>query len=229
MTDNNLLWAETAVTNELSALANLPKQNINKPGSPFYVSLLKIASIVKGGYLQEYAALNGIKRACAALTWIPQKEIDYQWRRAYQRAEPRHPNEQNSLPTPIKQTRYQITEHDLVTGKTRVVCDIPPKTAVKAAELARLISTYAETGEVPKRRNLTVFPIDVAEKAIIGLQFPRYTIGLRRMVILTATHFLHGGLWEDHKNGRFDIVISLKNPAKFGDFYRPPYMGQYAE
>jgi hypothetical protein len=228
MNDNAELWAETAVTNELTTLARLPKQNINKPGSPFYVCLLKIASIVKGGYLREYEALNGIKRSCAALTWIPQDEIDYQWRRAYQRAKPRHPKEQNRLPTPIKQTQYQITEHDLVTGKTRVVCDVHPKTAVKAAELAELISEYAETGEIPKRRNLTVFPIDVAEKAVIGLQFPRYTIGLRYMVILAASHFLHGGLWEDHKNGRLDIVIPLKNPAKFGDFYHPSYMGKNA-
>ena len=47
--EKSRLWAQAAFGSELKALANLPAENINKPGSTFSITLLKIASIVNGG------------------------------------------------------------------------------------------------------------------------------------------------------------------------------------
>lgn len=219
--DLDRLWADTAIDGELSAIATMPEgTNINKPGSLLFISLLKIASIVKGGYLPEHEALNSIKRSCAAFTWIPQKEIDYQWKRAYQKSEPRHRIEQNSTPTTqqkqLAPTRYQITQHDLVTGKTIVLCDVGEKTAVKSAELARMVSLFVKTGEIPQRSNLAASVICLwPNKAEIKLKFSHYGNGLNNCVIL-ACHFLQGGMSFDYKNGQFDVIIPLEHDLKIG-------------
>jgi hypothetical protein len=84
-------WAETAVSSELATIAEQAPHNICKPGSPFFVSLLKVASIVKGNHMSSVLVLAAIKRTCAPLTWVPQRQIDYQWKRAYAVAEPRFP------------------------------------------------------------------------------------------------------------------------------------------
>lgn len=217
MLDLDRQWADTAMDGELCAIATMPEgTNINKPGSLLFISLLKIASIVKGGYIPEHEALNSIKRSCAAFTWIPQKEIDYQWKRAYQKSEPRHRNEQNSTPTVPQKTMYQITQYDLVTGKTIVLCDVAPKTAVKSAELARMVSLFVKTGEIPQRSNLAASAICMwPDKAEIKLKFSHYGKGLNHCVIL-ACHFLQGAMSIDYKNGQFDVIIPLEHELKIG-------------
>lgn len=221
MIDLDRQWADTAIDGELCAIATMPEgTNINKPGSLLFISLLKIASIVKGGYIPEHEALNSIKRSCAAFTWIPQKEIDYQWKRAYQKSEPRHRNEQNSTPTTQhkqqEESRYQITQYDLVTGKTIVLCDVAPKTAVKAEELARMVSLFVRTGEIPQRSNLAASVICMwPSKSEIKLKFSHYGNGLNHCVIL-ACSLLQGGMATDYKNGQFDVIIPLEHELKIG-------------
>ena len=216
MLDLDRQWADTAMDGELSAIATMPDgTNINKPGSLLFISLLKIASIVKGGYIPDHEALNSIKRSCAAFTWIPQKEIDYQWKRAYQKSEPRHRGP-SSTPSATQKTAYQITQHDLVTGKTIVLCDVGEKTAVKAEELARMVSLFVKTGAIPHRSDLAASVICVwPDKADIKLKFSRYGNGLNHCVIL-ACSFLQGAMATDYKNGQFDVIIPLEHELKIG-------------
>lgn len=82
-------WAETAVNDELDKIRRLPANtNIFKPGNPFWQSLFKIASIVNGDYKTPQAVFTEIEASCSHLS-IPRKDLQYQWRRACQQAEPR--------------------------------------------------------------------------------------------------------------------------------------------
>lgn len=209
-------WAETAIDNELSLLARLPDgTNINKPGNPIFISMLKIADMVVSGYVPDHEALNGVKKSLCTSTHIPQKEIDYQWSRAMKRAEPRH-REPSRTPSATQKTAYQITQHDLVTGKTIVLCDVGEKTAVKAQELAHMVSLFVKTGEIPHRANLAASVICLwPAKAEIELKFSHYGNGLNHCVIL-ACSFLQGGMLTDYKNGVFDVVIPLEHYLKMG-------------
>ena len=222
---NSQLWADKAIDNELSTLAKMPDgTNINKPGNSIFISMLKIASIVRGGYVPEHEALNCVKKSLCTFTFahIPPKEIDYQWQRAMQRAKPRHPKEQNRLPKTEKTTRYQITEHDLRTGKTKVLREVPPKTVVKAREMAAQIKTYVLHGEIAKKSKMTVYTVNIwhdSQKVDLLLTFPRYTLALADCVSV-ACGMLHGSMSDDFKNGKFDVIIPLnfdmKNSPKNG-------------
>lgn len=89
--DLDRMWSEAGIEKELKKLANLPEENINKPGSVFSICLLKIASIVKGSGADHFyssEALEMIKKACPPD--IKPKEIERQWKRAMKVAEPRH-------------------------------------------------------------------------------------------------------------------------------------------
>lgn len=207
---NSQLWANTAIDNELSALAKMPEgTNINKPGSLLYVSLLKIASIVKGGYVPEHDALDGVKKSLCAFTWIPQKEIDYQWERAYRKAGPRHPTEQNRLPTAKKKKTVAgyIQTYDTKTGKTGKR-PFTPQIASKAAEMAGQIRAYVSHGEI-KKSNMMIETVCMWPKKVdLILRFPRYTAALHDCVIV-ACGLLNGGLSDAQRNGRFEVIIPL--------------------
>lgn len=85
------LWTESAIESELKQLANLPEQNINKPGSVFSICLLKLASIAKGSGARHVGTDSlrvSIHAACP--DYIKPKEIDRQWQRALKVATPRY-------------------------------------------------------------------------------------------------------------------------------------------
>lgn len=218
---NNQLWADRAIDSELSTLAKMPDgTNVNKPGNPIFVSMLKIASIVRGGYVPEHEALNSVKKALCTFAHIPQKEIDYQWKRVMRIAKPRHPNEQNRLPKQTKKTdtgpRWQITEYDLTTYKMRVLRELSPKTAVKARDMAEQIKAYVLHGEISKKSNMTIHMVNIwhgTGKVDLILTFPRYTLALADCVAV-ACAMLHGGMSDDFKNGKFDVIIPLNHNVK---------------
>lgn len=226
--DLNNMWAERAIDNELSEIHMMAKvENINKTGSGFSLSLLKIASIVKGSEITDLEALNSIKRACAAYTWIPQKEIDRQWKRAYQKARPRYPNLQNRLPKPVQKkqcadlrtekTRWQIREFDLTTYETKVLREVSPKIVAKSRQMASEIKSYVEDGEIRQGSNLAISTVCLwPRKVDLILSFSRCTLALRDCVMV-ACSMLKGSLSEDFKNGRFSVII----PLNLGDFDPP--------
>lgn len=91
--DRKRKWFEVAISKELEAIQNLPVDlNIRKPSNPFWISMIKIASLCKGGASSSENLLIEIKRACKHMN-LQGKEIDYQWKRAYQHARPRNINE----------------------------------------------------------------------------------------------------------------------------------------
>ena len=98
-TTQQTAWATTAIDAELRKLTNLPEENINKPGSVFSVSLLKIASVVKGnGGISHDKTIQAIIAACNG-HGIAEKEIYRQWNRALKTARPRTPT--TPAPAPI--------------------------------------------------------------------------------------------------------------------------------
>ena len=83
-------WFQTALEQELDAIGNLlPDLNIYKPNNPFWQSLFRIAGLVKAGYISKEMAFSKIQIACQHLT-LRDKDIEYQWNRAYQRATARY-------------------------------------------------------------------------------------------------------------------------------------------
>ncbi len=89
MVDNNERqekWFQTAMEQELDAIAGMPTDlNIYKPNNPFWQSIFRIGGIVKAGYITKDEAFDKILFACRHLT-LKEKEIEYQWNRAYKRA-----------------------------------------------------------------------------------------------------------------------------------------------
>ena len=84
-------WAETAVRRELETIEALPLEvNIRKPNNLYWRSLFAIAGIVNGGYVPKDEAFARIVQASQHLNLL-EKDIAYQWKRACQRAKPRHP------------------------------------------------------------------------------------------------------------------------------------------
>jgi len=88
------LWTTAALEGELEKLTNLDEDmNINKPGSPFFASLVKIAAIMKGtgaSYLTTEETVAAIKAACSNHTWFREKEVQRQWKNAQKYAKPRY-------------------------------------------------------------------------------------------------------------------------------------------
>ena len=79
-------WAENRLNELLIELDTLPIHNPNKPGSLFYVCLLKICSLIKGSHLIYGQVLRQITTIYAQR--MGERHISYQFRRAYQRARP---------------------------------------------------------------------------------------------------------------------------------------------
>lgn len=92
--DRDHLWATAALQGELEKLASLPEgENINKADSAFYASLVKVAAIIKGSgraYVSPSEALEAVKDACNSYPWLKEKEIERQWKNAYNFADPRY-------------------------------------------------------------------------------------------------------------------------------------------
>jgi hypothetical protein len=84
-------WFQTALEQELQLIEGLPiSTNIRKPNNPFWQSLFRIAGIAKTGYISREEALLKIQVAAQHLQ-EKDKDIAYQWNRAYQRASVRYP------------------------------------------------------------------------------------------------------------------------------------------
>jgi hypothetical protein len=94
MVENNVRqerWFQTALEQELRLIEGLPMStNIRKPNNPFWQSLFRIAGIAKTGYIGQEEVLLKIQAAARHLQ-ERDKEIAYQWNRAYQRALARYP------------------------------------------------------------------------------------------------------------------------------------------
>ncbi len=83
-------WFQTGLEQELKEIEGLPSDlNIYKPNNPFWQSLFRIGGIAKAGFITKDDALNRILLACQHMT-LKEKEIAYQWNRAYQRAQARY-------------------------------------------------------------------------------------------------------------------------------------------
>lgn len=101
-------WANTAIEAELKTLANLPAENPNKPRSVFSGCLMRVAAIVKGDgrHIPPTEALDKIKAACREYMSQyhdnPDKEIERQWQRAYNKAEARHRPHTNGAAGPAR-------------------------------------------------------------------------------------------------------------------------------
>ena len=84
-------WFQATLEQELHAIEELPISiNIRKPNNPFWQSLYRIAGIAKTGYISREEALAKIQIAAQHLD-EREKDIAYQWNRAYQRAPARYP------------------------------------------------------------------------------------------------------------------------------------------
>lgn len=81
------MWAESRLVEYLNELHNLPQHNVHKPASPFFVVLLKIGSLVKSSHLNYGAVLQQIQIVYAK-RGLSEKDISYQFKRAYQRCTP---------------------------------------------------------------------------------------------------------------------------------------------
>ena len=205
-------WANAALDNELQAIREMPTHNVNKPGSPFFVSLLKIASIVRAGYVPRHVAETAVRGACSLHDWIPPKEIEYQWRRALKRARPRHPaparahNQKPSRLPKVETAVYHIVEIDLVNGHQRVVRHIGAAVAGKAEELARMLRDYLGTGELPEAA-VTLTKLEGAPGGVLlRLSFRSYSQRLADCVLI-ACKLVGGTIMRDLKTGVFDVWL----------------------
>lgn len=80
-------WAENYLNEILNDLHSLPIHNVCKPGSQFFICLLKICSLIKGSHLGYRQTLQQVQAACIGHS-LTEKDIEYQFKRAYQRAKP---------------------------------------------------------------------------------------------------------------------------------------------
>lgn len=117
-------WAAAAIDAELKVLASLPDENINKPGSTFSVCLLKIASVLKGSGRSHFSTVETVDRIKAACPDIREKEVERQWRRAYDKAQPRlrqdtRPSSNGSSATGASGVKEARPDIDTKNPKTR--------------------------------------------------------------------------------------------------------------
>ena len=88
-------WSLTALAAELRELEVLPPHKVGVSGSPYSVSIFKIASIVNGAgrsYLPTGLVFQSIQQASCRLG-IKEREALRVWRRALRNAKPRFPKE----------------------------------------------------------------------------------------------------------------------------------------
>jgi len=93
--DRDYSWAITALGNELNELEQIRDSKVGKPGSPYSIALIKIASIVKGagaGYLPGGIVFHSLRQASCQLG-VPEREAMRMWSRAMQKALPRFPKD----------------------------------------------------------------------------------------------------------------------------------------
>lgn len=86
-------WTLAAIEAELDCIASMPDHKVNKSGSSFSVSLIKLASVIKGTgspHVKPSRVLDQVKYTCRVYPWLAGREIDRQWKRALQRAVPRY-------------------------------------------------------------------------------------------------------------------------------------------
>ncbi len=84
-------WFQTALKQELNTIERLPPDlNIHKPNNPFWQSLFRIAGLVKAGHISQDDAFSKIQVACEHMNVI-ERNLEYQWNRAYKRATARFP------------------------------------------------------------------------------------------------------------------------------------------
>lgn len=84
-------WAASALAEEIKHIEALPaEERISKPGSGFWHAIYRIAGLVNGGFLDSYDALLQIKYAARHMR-VQARDIDYQWRKALQKAPARQP------------------------------------------------------------------------------------------------------------------------------------------
>lgn len=88
-------WYKSALDDELKLIEQLPPHNIRKPGSQMFISLLRVASLVKGAGYNSNVVLSQIKYAARSQKFTA-KDFDYQWSRAYSMAKARAPEIRNS-------------------------------------------------------------------------------------------------------------------------------------
>lgn len=190
-------WAAAAIDAELGEIATLTQHNINKPGSPFFVSLLKLASVVKGSHVSEFETLTAVKRTCCKHEWIPQREIDYQWQRAYKTAVPRHPE--------------VICQYDIKNGRFHSPRPLPETTINKAEQLAAAILELLETGEVPSLENVKIQRNETDTNGMtLTVSFACYSPALADCV-QTACSRLRGFVWSDYQTGTFRIWVRTRS------------------
>ena len=79
-------WFAAGMCRYLGYLEKLPHdENVNKPGSPYWLHLRAIAGISKAGHVSKDGALERIRWATRHMR-VPAKEMLYQWERAYKSA-----------------------------------------------------------------------------------------------------------------------------------------------
>jgi hypothetical protein len=90
------LWAETAVKRELEAIGRLHGDNPHRSDSEFWACLIRIASVIKGSGRQHVApdrvrvALHRYAPGSLKTKGNREKDIDYLFGRAMNRARPRY-------------------------------------------------------------------------------------------------------------------------------------------
>lgn len=95
MNERDYSWAITALGQELQAMEQIEDGKVGKPGSPYSISLLKIASIIKGagaGYLPAGICYHSMRQATQHLG-VSEREAMRMFGRAMKNARPRFPKE----------------------------------------------------------------------------------------------------------------------------------------
>lgn len=89
-------WAIQAITSELRQLETMPDHKVGKPGSPYSICLIKIASIVKGagaGNINMTGLLEMVQEKSKHLH-VPERESMRMFNRAMKNAIPRFQKEE---------------------------------------------------------------------------------------------------------------------------------------
>jgi len=217
-------WATSAMNQELSILADLPKKEqgrkIGKPNSLFSVCLLKIASISKGDGIDPQQAMNAVKDACSSYLWLRDSEINRQFTRAWQRATPRTGTPLSPAQNPVESyptsrlenrttPRFMVDELDLTTGRFRSYALLEGEPATKARKLIADIKSLLQTGEQPPDLKYTLHAETCHDWAIpmwrVRLHFSHSTKTLKTIIDGVAIHF--NAVIEKTYGGQFTLAI----------------------
>jgi hypothetical protein len=203
------VWAIAAMDNELRHLSEMQPHKIGKPASSFYTHLLKIASVAKGDGMTHGQTLPIVKASCMNHLWLRDRDIEYQFKRAWSTAQPRSARPKaaavpvlpslhetpNLLESKAEQQapRYVVKEYDLQAGSFRVLRHIDGETAVKAHKLITAIKNLISTGELPEggKFGLSGAAGEFWSKPawIITLEFSRPTNALTELIQFVALYF----------------------------------------